>query len=492
MRVIVVLSFLLFISPLFAQVDFEYQYDINYPTDDSKLCNMQMYDVNNDDEEDIVLFFTDYSDDLLMLSYQTNGDFICERVLSGESFYPEKGLVQEYDDELIIIGSFTEEYEIMTKVCDFETGSVIDSLIIDHGGTTWDLFPNQISELKVYHHDNDLILMLGFDNTSGIIVYETKTIRMTYDGSLSFDQFFEDMGEEIIDIDDADELFVKGYYYGFFEQLSNITRYLKLISKSDYTTVTDFMSASGSSGPSYISHWPVQFEIVTQNDNNYSDYGWMFYKNTHTQNGYHNKFINYDPNNFEQTWTVDFTEPDLTGFFTPTCIEVNNQPNYVMYFKENSLEIRNRIDGNLVHVQASDILPTDIFRTSSNELLFITDDDTNNVIKFYKLENDIFVDVEEDTLPESISSLSNYPNPFNPSTTIEFSIQNNSQIELTIYNTKGQKVKTLADNQFTPGSHTIIWNGKDESGKSVSSGIYFYKLQVNGKVEAMEKCLLLK
>lgn len=85
-----------------------------------------------------------------------------------------------------------------------------------------------------------------------------------------------------------------------------------------------------------------------------------------------------------------------------------------------------------------------------------------------------------------------YPNPFNPSTIIEFSIQNNSEIELLIYNIKGQKIKILAKNEFSEGSHSIIWNGDDDSGNSVSSGIYFYRLNINGKTEAVRRCLLLK
>ncbi len=99
-----------------------------------------------------------------------------------------------------------------------------------------------------------------------------------------------------------------------------------------------------------------------------------------------------------------------------------------------------------------------------------------------------------DNIQSSIDDiqLSNYPNPFNPTTTIEFSIQNNSKIELVVYNIKGQKIKTLAQNEFTKGSYSIIWNGIDESGKSISSGVYLYKLKVNGKTEAVKKCLLLK
>lgn len=91
-----------------------------------------------------------------------------------------------------------------------------------------------------------------------------------------------------------------------------------------------------------------------------------------------------------------------------------------------------------------------------------------------------------------ITQISNHPNPFNPSTTIEFSIHSDSQIVLSIHNVKGQKIKTIIQNEYTKGSHSIVWDGDDESGEFVGSGIYLYKLSVNGKTEAIKKCLLLK
>ncbi|MDO9578302.1 MAG: T9SS type A sorting domain-containing protein [Candidatus Cloacimonadales bacterium] len=86
----------------------------------------------------------------------------------------------------------------------------------------------------------------------------------------------------------------------------------------------------------------------------------------------------------------------------------------------------------------------------------------------------------------------NYPNPFNPETTISFSIPDESKVNLFVYNIKGQKVKTLTDDIYEKGNHSVIWKGDDESGKSVSSGVYFYKLSVNGKSQSVKKCLLLK
>ncbi len=105
------------------------------------------------------------------------------------------------------------------------------------------------------------------------------------------------------------------------------------------------------------------------------------------------------------------------------------------------------------------------------------------------------VDVEDYEIPKSeflISNLTNFPNPFNPTTMISFSIPEESKIELTVYNLKGQKVITLVKEELPAGKHSAIWDGRDYNQQSVGSGIYFYKFNVNGKTEAVKKCLLLK
>ncbi len=85
----------------------------------------------------------------------------------------------------------------------------------------------------------------------------------------------------------------------------------------------------------------------------------------------------------------------------------------------------------------------------------------------------------------------NYPNPFNPTTTISFNISKESNVELAIYNIKGQKVKMLINNKLAKGTHQIIWNGKDKKNKHVSSGIYFYRLKT-GNFTSTKKMILLK
>ncbi|MCD6176321.1 MAG: right-handed parallel beta-helix repeat-containing protein [Candidatus Cloacimonetes bacterium] len=88
----------------------------------------------------------------------------------------------------------------------------------------------------------------------------------------------------------------------------------------------------------------------------------------------------------------------------------------------------------------------------------------------------------------------NYPNPFNPSTTISFSvIQTSSFVTIDIYNIKGQKVKTLPINHLSNSPvYQVTWNGTDQNNQPVASGIYFYQLNVDDEVIASKKCLLLK
>jgi len=109
-----------------------------------------------------------------------------------------------------------------------------------------------------------------------------------------------------------------------------------------------------------------------------------------------------------------------------------------------------------------------------------------------KIDLSDFVEAEDENIILSKIELSCYPNPFNPSTTIYFSITKESNVELSIFNIKGQKVKTLVNDNLEKGNHSVVWLGKDEADKSVSSGVYFYKIKFDGKNESVKKCLLLK
>ena len=93
-------------------------------------------------------------------------------------------------------------------------------------------------------------------------------------------------------------------------------------------------------------------------------------------------------------------------------------------------------------------------------------------------------------LPLMNSLENNFPNPFNPTTTIKFSIKENIYTKLIIYNSIGQKVKTLVDSPKSVGVYSVHWNGCNENGQKVSSGVYFYKLEAGNFVKTKRMMLL--
>lgn len=96
------------------------------------------------------------------------------------------------------------------------------------------------------------------------------------------------------------------------------------------------------------------------------------------------------------------------------------------------------------------------------------------------------------TLAESYDLLSNYPNPFNPETTIQYHINRAETATLGIYNMAGELIRQLCINQFhSPGSYEISWNSRDEFGEPVGSGVYFYRLTTPSQV-VTNKMILLK
>ncbi|MCG3157758.1 MAG: hypothetical protein DKINENOH_04394 [bacterium] len=84
----------------------------------------------------------------------------------------------------------------------------------------------------------------------------------------------------------------------------------------------------------------------------------------------------------------------------------------------------------------------------------------------------------------------NYPNPFNPSTTIRFSVLEAGVVQLAVYNINGQEVRTLIAGQMDAGRHVMNWDGKDNAGQDVPSGIYLYRLRVNGFVQTRKMTLM--
>ena len=116
------------------------------------------------------------------------------------------------------------------------------------------------------------------------------------------------------------------------------------------------------------------------------------------------------------------------------------------------------------------------------------DDAVSGIIDFFEIgggsnTNEII------TVSTTLSN--NYPNPFNPTTNIAYSIKDADIVTLEVYNIKGQLVKTLVNETKETGEYTATWNGTDNANKSVSSGVYFYKMK-SGNYTSTKKMILMK
>ena len=180
--------------------------------------------------------------------------------------------------------------------------------------------------------------------------------------------------------------------------------------------------------------------------------------------------------------------------------EIKNNTNREIYFVEVTIISRDS-DGNIIDITYDSVSGTnykyyDDYTTDThiapNEIApfeINSSADYENVASFeYRINyeySEIPSSVENDT-PLLFTLVGNYPNPFNPQTTIEYILENNSNIELSVYNASGQKIVCLVNGIVQEGKHSVSWNAK-----GFPSGLYFYRLNINGFNES-KKMLLLK
>lgn len=99
--------------------------------------------------------------------------------------------------------------------------------------------------------------------------------------------------------------------------------------------------------------------------------------------------------------------------------------------------------------------------------------------------------VTGDNLPTEYALEQNYPNPFNPSTTINFALPKAGNVQIAVFNVLGQEVNTLVSEGLPAGNHSVVWDGRNSTGSTISSGIYFYRISA-GEFSQTKKMLMLK
>ncbi len=133
--------------------------------------------------------------------------------------------------------------------------------------------------------------------------------------------------------------------------------------------------------------------------------------------------------------------------------------------------------------------PAGGYLTIANNKLFIASI-TGDVYAFGRIPTDINDNISN-KLPIGFELYQNYPNPFNPSTEISFSLPQKSNVTIDIINIAGQKVRTLTNQIYSAGNHTVTWNSEDDNGNQLSSGIYLYTLETE-QYKSSKKMILLK
>jgi Peptidase family C25/Propeptide_C25/Peptidase family C25, C terminal ig-like domain/HYDIN/CFA65/VesB-like, Ig-like domain/FlgD Ig-like domain len=194
--------------------------------------------------------------------------------------------------------------------------------------------------------------------------------------------------------------------------------------------------------------------------------------------------INFGEVNIGEIVVEEFTifnlgSEDLTG-------AIDAVEDFVLSIDEFTL-----IAGSSIDVEVS-FTPAEAINYTGN--IVITSNDANQPEMEIPVDGmGIGTDSNNVLIPVLTKLYGNYPNPFNPTTTISYGLSSGSEVKLFVYNIKGQKIRTLVNKKQDAGYYNVIWYGKSDSGKNVTSGVYFYGLQVeNEDYTSIKKVILLK
>ena len=166
---------------------------------------------------------------------------------------------------------------------------------------------------------------------------------------------------------------------------------------------------------------------------------------------------------------------------------------YLFYFAFDNIPDTIRIqpqDSILLEFYSPDLCPicADIVLTTFNDTIYFRNNSINNTLAFIRASGEGFSDVElgKSAMNETYFLKQNYPNPFNLTTTIEFYIPYSSNLKLNVYNSPGQQITTLIDEELSAGNHKVIFDGSGYPG-----GVYFYEM-TSGNYRSTKKFIYLK
>ncbi|HNX01098.1 MAG TPA: T9SS type A sorting domain-containing protein, partial [Candidatus Cloacimonadota bacterium] len=195
---------------------------------------------------------------------------------------------------------------------------------------------------------------------------------------------------------------------------------------------------------------------------------------------------------------VDFSNPQNPSFIGTIQLHPTNIL-YDMHVSDNYLFVSDRVWDEITVFDISDAVnPTLVYTYHWNLLTFGMFFENGNLYTANGYNNVNVIDfhtivptIDSVSIQDNELHLTNYPNPFNPSTSISFDLPEAGLVNLDIYNIRGQKVKNLVSENYTRGYHAVTWNGTDDNRHAVASGVYFARINRGGK-NVSRKLVLLK
>jgi len=508
-KFISILLFLFSLSTIsFSQVNFDLDFTFSKIDPEDELVSLQLLDYNDDGNDEIIAGFSnEENDEWRIVCYSLTGDTLetySQEYQNNE--YLRKAYLYKYaTSNNYLITTLNSDYSVnlLLKIYNFESSALIDSCIITISGLAWF---EKVYFIKPLLFNESLIIYVGTSVFyGGSVETEVSNIyKFLFNNySLSFIESIEGCGADLRKYDSFDSLISLNKYSiwcvgAWPEEFRSYS--IKLLTHEYASSVIQVYYTSGScvcQEPTVYYDYPSNFRILTNNDNFYSDYGMIIYfRQNDSDYGIRNNFKCFCSDFSATCWTKHDTQIGSNNIISSTCVLTNLGNYFVMYFRENQLEIRDRITGNIVHNDSSSINPFTIKRTSDNELLFFVY--TGNEYEVYTV-NDIYLSVDDkNSNINNTYQLSNYPNPFRSETMISLNLTKDSVTnlhELTqmkIYNIKGQFVKELGIRISGCEFGEAIWDGRDENGRPVPTGIYFSNLLIDKKIQACKKIILLR
>jgi hypothetical protein len=391
------------------------------------------------------------------------------------------------------------------KMFDLSDSENIHEILADNN-RDWNIYFNNFLSTE------DKLLLVN-DNNLTILNTENGATNPEFSSSIdlgsighiaTYNNYFYNVDEEsmqvqITDISDPESPEILGNVnlYQTIDSLVNIyiiDHYFLLVNSNRLVAIYDL---SNPTIPEYTSSFSINTLLGNQHDTNKAIFKVK-------DNILYASFFNYflgGPSYLSDIYIFDIT--DIENWVLLNTIHDDNEFSNDIEVVGDFLYCVSNLGLHDIHMYQLDGIGGFTEVASYNEPSLIpgqfTDFDVFNNKLYLSLEDlllvyDIVHYTENDTYeiaPSNEISAYNYPNPFNPETTISYELANKGNVSVDIYNLKGQKVKTLFSESQEAGMHSLVWRGDNDAGKQVSSGTYLYRVR-SGNDEIVKKMLIMK